>query len=447
MYEGLKALEATDAMVKNINKELGLTGDAVVGIEEMNDRFTETKKTLELITTSILVEMSSQINDLALGAGKIALQFGKIAQFRLAAGAASEMAGGGIKGWWAAMQLAPNEMEETLAKWESYKAELEKGVASPRGGMLPLSLDQVNAKAEFEKNKKAAESAAALDDGETDEDLQKYVDKVKQEAIPAIDTLRNSYKMLEDAAAQGLLSKPEKISGMAAAWDAYKKSMPDSTDTQQIVELQIAIKNLQEQHAAGAIDASPFQAQLADLESQLAGAQVDKEGRGGFVEYMKQMYEGIKMNQEAMEQWNQDFQGFSESVMAETQSPLEKFMEHVWKLDTVLQAGMITADAYWKSLTGAFADLQNSAGMQYMQNMTQSLMTMGQLVPSSGVQMGGIGESRYQAPGQAASMSASEAASMMGGGLEDIGRQQLTTQKNIESGISQVAYLLSRGLI
>jgi hypothetical protein len=108
---------------------------------------------------------------------------------------------------------------------------------------------------------------------------------------------------------------------------------------------------------------------------------------------------------------------------------------------------MITADAYWKSLSGAFADFKNSAGMQFMQNMAQSIMTMGQLVPSSGVQMGGIGESRYQAPGQAASMSASEAASMMGGGIEDIGRQQLTTQKNIETGIKQVAFLLGRGLI
>jgi TP901 family phage tail tape measure protein len=86
-------------------------------------------------------------------------------------------------------------------------------------------------------------------------------------------------------------------------------------------------------------------------------------------------------------------------------------------------------------------------GMQYMNQMVNSLFTMGQLVPSSGVQIMDIGASRFSAPGQAASMSASEAASMMGGGLEDVSRQQLTTQKNIETGINQVAFLLARGLI
>lgn len=143
----------------------------------------------------------------------------------------------------------------------------------------------------------------------------------------------------------------------------------------------------------------------------------------------------------------QDLAGFAESVTKEMQSPFEKYIEYTSKLDTALQSGMITADTYWKALTGAFADLQNSAGMQYMQGMEQSMLRMGQLVPSSGVQIMDIGASRFSAPGQAASMSASEAASMMGGGLEDINRQQLTAQKNIEAGINQVAFLLARGLI
>jgi hypothetical protein len=85
--------------------------------------------------------------------------------------------------------------------------------------------------------------------------------------------------------------------------------------------------------------------------------------------------------------------------------------------------------------------------MQYMQQMTENMMRMGQIVPSSGVQIMDIGASRYQAPGQAASMSASEASSMMGGGLEDISKQQLTTQKNMVAGINNMVALLQRGLI
>jgi hypothetical protein len=46
IYEGLSALEDTQAMIKDINNDLGLTGDQVKGIEEMNDAYTELKKKL-----------------------------------------------------------------------------------------------------------------------------------------------------------------------------------------------------------------------------------------------------------------------------------------------------------------------------------------------------------------------------------------------------------------
>ncbi len=66
---------------------------------------------------------------------------------------------------------------------------------------------------------------------------------------------------------------------------------------------------------------------------------------------------------------------------------------------------------------------------------------------SFGMQIMDISAARFQAPGVAATMTASEAANMRGGVLEDIGKQQLTTQKNIETGINQMNYLLARGLI
>jgi len=277
--------------------------------------------------------------------------------------------------------------------------------------------------------------------------LEEYFKSLKVNAVPALQKYKDTYLLLADALENKRITDVEAIYGLAEAWKAVGSALPKNEETQGVMNLTAAIERLKAQFAAGMMDAAPFQAQLADLESQLAGAQADKEGRGGFVEYMKQMYEGLKMNEEAMNTFNADFGSFAESIKAETQSPFEKYIEHIWKLDTVLQAGMITADQYWKSLTGAFADLQNSAGMQYMQGMAQSILRMGQLVPSSGVQIMDIGASRFSAPGQAASMSASEAASMMGGGLEDINRQQLTAQKNIEAGINQVAFLLARGLI
>ena len=277
--------------------------------------------------------------------------------------------------------------------------------------------------------------------------IQEFIKKTKDEAIPAIDKLREAFNMLEDAADFKVITDAERVSGMAAAWKEYKDALPKSTDLQPIVEMQLQMERLQKQFELGGIDRPPYEAQMQALQDQLSGAQTEQSGKAGFVEAMKNMFTGLKQNQEALEQFNSDYQGFASQIMQETQSPFEKYMEYVGKLDTVLQAGMITANAYWQALSGAFADFQNSAGMQYMQQMTQNMMTMGQLVPSSGVQIMDIGASRFQAPGQAASMSASEASSMMGGGLADISKQQLTTQKSISSGINQMVFLLSRGLI
>lgn len=451
--ERLTDYESNLRSIEEITQRLGITDAGITSIEEMNDQFTTTKKTLELITTSVLVDLAPHINDAAIAAGKLALEFGRIADFRLAAGAASEMAGGGIKGWWAAMQQSLDEtsIKETLNKWESYKAELSKGRPSPRGGewQLPTNLAQDVARGEAEALKKTSEASDDLEESTSEvlTETEKYIAKVKEGAIPAIDKLRESFNLLEDATGKGLLTNVEKISGMAAAWKQYKDALPDSTDLQPIVEMQLQMERLQKQFESGGIDRPPYEAQMQALQEQLAGAQAEQSGKAGFVEYLKNMFTGLKQNQEALEQFNADYQSFADQVMQETQSPFEKYMEYVGKLDTVLQAGMITANAYWKALSGAWADFQNSAGMQYMQQMTENVMRMGQIVPSSGMQIMDIGASRYQTPGMAASMSASEAASMMGGGLADISKQQLTTQKSISAGINQMVFLLSRGLI
>lgn len=278
--------------------------------------------------------------------------------------------------------------------------------------------------------------------------FEKFIQKVKADAVPAIDKLRESYNMLIDASESGIITDTEKISGMSNAWKEYASTVEGIVGDGTLIELQLQMERLQKQFDTGQIDKAPFENQMQQLKELYEMQSADMSGRAGFVDYIKAMFAGMSEQQKVMDEFQQTFGGFAEQIMQETQSPFEKYMEHIWKLDQVLQAGMITWEAYWKSAMGAYADFADSAGMNFMnQMMGGGQYALAPQVPSSGMQMMDISNQRFQAPGVAATMSASEAMNMSGGTLEDINRQQLTTQKSIDTGINQLNYLLGRGLL
>jgi len=229
--------------------------------------------------------------------------------------------------------------------------------------------------------------------------LQEFVNKIKADAVPAIDRLRESYNMIIDASEGGMITDTEKVSAMASAWKDYSNAVGELAENGTLVELSLQMERLQEKFAAGGIDKVPFDAQMQELEAMYQMQSDYLNGSAQFVESIK-------------------------NIFSDT-SPFVEYMKALYE-------GM--KQAYQQSQQIPFFNMQQGGPWAPQ-------------VGSSGMQMMDISTSRFQAPGVAATMSASEAASMAGGGLEDIGRQQLTTQKNIETGINQMNFLLARGLI
>ncbi len=367
-------------------------------IENMNDRISEAKLSFELMAQSVVSDLAPAITSVAVKVAQIVADISKVDWLNVFN--FGENKNKGMGGKTLGEQLKQMNSEAAMKAINNLEEAEKRGMITHDEYSAKLSAIRRNlAEANATPGKVLNIGHIRIEDIKALDEANEKIEKLK--ALQ--DNMRR--EELEGAAAkvkEGLLSP-------------YEKEMQDLSELDEMLKLNLITRE-----------------EYDKVIRKNAGTK---------------MLDSLKPAFESMKQYVTEMKSFSESVITETQSPFEKYIEHIWKLDTVLQAGMITADQYWKSLTGAFADLQNSAGMQYMQGMAQSILRMGQLVPSSGVQIMDIGASRFSAPGQAASMSASEAASMMGGGLEDINRQQLTAQKNIEAGINQVAFLLARGLI
>lgn len=390
IYEGLKELEEANAIIKEVNRELGITGEDVDNIDQMNDAFTELKKRLELVATALLTQFAPAIEDTATAAGKLAIQLSKISDFRLAAGAASEMAGGGIRGWWKAMQLSPNEVEETLAQWESYKAQLEQGRPSPRGGTLPTNLEQSVARGEFEKNK-SVEDAEEQRIRSLTESFIRMFDSLDTKGAEALQKYQEGVRLVENAMAAGIITEEKKWEALEILADEYGKVVPNAIDE--------TIKALEKEQA---------------------------------------LYEST-------------MEAYRNLAMSMDYTPEQiSFMEDKEVLYQAWMKGIIGAEEYSMRVNMLLAEMNNLLGAtENLGNVWGGMQSLQppRMMPALGIQVMDVGDMRFQAPGVAETMTASEAANMRGGVLEDVSKQQLTTQKNIETGINQMNYLLARGLI
>ncbi len=390
IYEGLKGLEEANAIIKEVNRELGITGEDVDNIDQMNDAFTELKKRLELVATALLTQFAPAIEDTATAAGKLAIQLSKIGDFRLAAGAAFEMAGGGLRGWWKAMQLSPNEVEETLAQWESYKAQLEQGRPSPRGGTLPTNLEQSVARGEFEKNK-SVEDAEEQRIRSLTESFIRMFDSLDTKGAEALQKYQEGVRLVENAMAAGIITEEKKWEALEILADEYGKVVPNAIDE--------TIKALEKEQA---------------------------------------LYEST-------------MEAYRNLAMSMDYTPEQiSFMEDKEVLYQAWMKGIIGAEEYSMRVNMLLAEMNNLLGAtENLGNVWGGMQSLQppRMMPALGIQVMDVGDMRFQAPGVAETMTASEAANMRGGVLEDVSKQQLTTQKNIETGINQMNYLLARGLI
>lgn len=126
------------------------------------------------------------------------------------------------------------------------------------------------------------------------------------------------------------------------------------------------------------------------------------------------------------------------------------FMEDKEVLYQAWMKGIIGAEEYSMRVNMLLAEMNNLLGAtENLGNVWGGMQSLQppRMMPALGIQVMDVGDMRFQAPGVAETMTASEAANMRGGVLEDVSKQQLTTQKNIETGINQMNYLLARGLI
>lgn len=391
IYEGLKGLEESSALVKEINRELGITDDSVGSIEDMNDAFTENKKRLELVATAILTKLAPAIEEGVLAFGRLGIAGAKtggiLGSYFESIGQAYEMGGIGSA---VNVGVGGVDIETQNQRYENYIRQLEQGSLSPSGGTLPTNLDRINARSDMEGNAAAEEEAQQRVESLTNSFLELF-GTLDTNGAAALQKYQEGLRVVENAMAEGIITEEKKWEVLGILADQYHKVVPNAID---------------------------------------------------------ETVAALQREQEAL---NQTMTAYQNLAMGMDYAPEQiSFMENSQVLYDAWQAGIIGIDEYTMRVNILMNEMNGLLGLtQEMPsawgNMQNFALTPP--VPSSGMQIMDISNQRFQAPGVAATMTASQAASMAGGGLEDISRQQLTTQQNIEMGINQMNFLLARGLI